>query len=234
MEKFDKRKVSLGTYYLLRELGILPEKRSKERIVDETKELLKRLVEENTKTQFLAVSGNADPEFWNPLKEEIMNALSQGMKFFHCLGPIVCTDEEGKHVSIEAYKEFPNDVELWLSRTRNLYHLKCFSVIKTSNPPFHVYGECYHQPLANKREIYCISLESNDDPFLFSKTKYFFGQLEEFESLKVIRDRVNDVEKIPTITRYQLDVAYSKAKVLGKGFNVLNSEEILEILHQVL
>jgi hypothetical protein len=231
MKNFDKRKVPLGTYHLLHELGILPEKRTRDRIVEETKELFKLMVEENSKTSFLAVSGYGDSKFWNPLEKEIMSAISHGMKFFHCLGPVICTDEDGKHASIEAYREYPKDVELWLCRTRSLYHLKIFTGMKNNSLFFHVHGECHHKPLASDREIYYISLLSNYDPNLVSKMKYFSDVLGSYETLKVIRDKVTDIKRIPVATRYQLSKAYKNGIEYGKDITLMSSKEILDLLH---
>jgi hypothetical protein len=221
----------LETYYLLQQLRVLPEKKTNEQIVKEMKELLKRLTEENNKIALYATSGEGSPEFWNPLKEEIMNAISHGMKFFHCLGPVICTDNEGKHASIEVYKEYPKSVELWLSRTRNIYHLKIFTPIKVGENSFYAYGECHHKPLAKGREIYSVSLEDSNDPFYVSKMMYLVEKLDGFETLKIVRDKIKDLEAIPTAPVNQLKMAYNRARKTGKEIGTLTSEEILNILY---
>lgn len=231
MKNFDKKKVTLGTYYLLQQLRVLPKKKTNEKIVKEMKELLKRLTEENNKIALYATSGEGSPELWNPLKEEIMNALSHGMKFFHCLGPVICTDNEGKHASIEAYKEYPKNVEIWLSRTRNPYHSKIFTPIKVNQNSFYAYGECHHKPLVKGREIYNISLEKADDPFYISKMMYIMQRLDDFEVFKVIRDKITDLETIPTISVDQLKMAYKRARETGKEISTLTSQEILGALY---
>jgi hypothetical protein len=197
------------------------------------KELLKRLTEENNKIALYATSGEGNPEFWNPLKEEIMNAIGHGMKFFHCLGPVICTDEEGKHATIEAYKEYPKNVEIWLSRTRNLYHLKIFTSIIDQNS-FHAYGECHHKPLAKGREIYSVALEETNDPFYVSKMMYLMDKLDSFEVLKIVRDKITYLETIPTVSVNQLKLAYNRARDIGKEINILTGEEILNLSKSAL
>jgi len=231
MKNFDEHKVPSGTYYLLRQLHTLPKKKTNEQIVKEMKELLKRLTEENNRIALYATSGAGSPELWNPLKEEIMNALSHGMKFFHCLGPVICTDNEGKHASIEAYKEYPKSVELWLSRTRNPYHSKIFTPIKVNQNLFYAYGECHHKPLAKGREIYSVALEETNDPFYVSKMMYLMDKLDSFEVLKIVRDKITYLETIPTVSVNQLKLAYNRARDIGKEINILTGEEILNILY---
>jgi len=228
MKSFDKHKVPLGTYYLLQQLHTLPKKKTNEQIVKEMKELLKRLTEENNRIALYATSGAGSPELWNPLKEEIMNALSHGMKFFHCLGPVICTDNEGKHASIEAYKEYPKSVELWLSRTRNPYHSKIFTPIKVNQNLFYAYGECHHKPFAKGREIYNISLEEADDPFYISKMMYIMERLDDFKILKFIRDKIISPDNIPKVTVHRLRVAYNTAEKMGESIDTLNRYDILK------
>jgi len=227
MKNFDKKKVPLETYYLLQQLRVLPEKKTNEQIVKEMKELLKRLTEENNKIALYATSGEGSPELWNPLKEEIMNAIGHGMKFFHCLDPVICTDKEGKHATIEAYKEYPKNVEIWLSRTRNLYHLKIFTSIIDQNS-FYAYGECHHKPLTKGREIYSVSLEETNDPFYVSKMMYLMEKLDSFEVLKIVRDKIISPDNIPKVTVHQLRTAYNMAEKMGESIDTLTKYDILK------
>ena len=121
------------------------------------------------------------------------------------------------------------NVEIWLSRTRYPYHRKCFTSIKNNHLFFHIYGECYHNPLVNEREIYHVSLERNADPSMFTKGKLWKEVMEDYEFLKTIRDRIDEVDKIPTATRYQLSMVYDKAKRIGKNIDLLTSDEILNL-----
>jgi len=231
MKKFDKRKVPAVTYNILQQLSILPEKKTTEQVVKEMKKLLKQLTEENVKITLYTTSGNGNPELWNLLTEEIMNALSHGMRFFHCFGPVICTDENGKHASIEAYKEYPNSVELWLSRTRNLYHWKTFLPLKTNQDSFYTYGECYHNPFSKVREIYTISLEERKDPLYASKAIYLAWQIDEFKTFRVIRDKITNPDSIPNVTSYQLKSAYDKARKMGEDINLLTDTDIFKLLN---
>jgi hypothetical protein len=60
--------------------------------------------------------------------------------------------------------------------------------------------------------------------------RYLSGKLGEYEDLKIIRDRVCDVERIPTVTRYQLRTAYNEARI-EENIDILTSKEILDLSH---
>jgi hypothetical protein len=175
----------------------------------------------------LAFSGEADPIIWNALEGELMSAVDRGTKYIHCLGPVVCTDENGRHGILEVYKKYPEKVELRLFRTRYPYHWICFTSINDNKLFFQFKGECYHEPLTPLRKHYFISLKSDDDPHRGLKVSYWHMKQLEYRWLRVITDKVTTIDEVPTITKSQIAMIYNKLKDRGKNLDLLTSEEIL-------
>lgn len=232
--KLSPREVSKDTFNLLSLLNVSPYSLKISETVENFKKAFSWVLdrEDKEKIELLTVSGEADPRFWNAVETELLHALSEGVTSVHCLGPVVCTDEYGKNAILEASKKYPENVELYLSRTRALYHWACFT--RRSNDYnklfFQLYGECHHEPLANVRREYFIYLLSHDDSFLLAKKSYWLNRQRDYQWRKPILDRVVDVHSVPTITLSELAEAYEKMKKLRVNFNLLTAREIISFL----
>jgi len=232
--KLSPKEVSRDTFNLLSLLNVSPDSLKISETVKNFKKAFSWLLdrEKKEKIELLTVSGEADPRFWNAVEKELLYALSEGMTSVHCLGPLVCTDEYRKNALLEAYKKYPDNVELYLSRTRALYHWACFT--RRSNNYnklfFQLYGECHHEPLANIRREYFIYLLGHDDSFLLAKKSYWLNRQRDYQWRKPILDKVVDVHSVPTLTLSELAKAYEKMKKLGANFNLLTAREIISFL----
>ena len=235
--KLSQTEVSRDTYNLLLLLNVIPSEHTIPQTVENFKKALSWLVdrEEAENIESVAFSGEADPRFWNAVEKELMSALNEGMTYVHCLGPVVCTDENGRNAILEAYREYPKNVELYLSRTRALYHWSCFT--RRSNRHntllFRLYGECYHEPLASTRKEYFIYLLSQDDSFLLNKEAYWYNRQRDYLWRKPIMDKIVDVNQVPTLTLSQLKLACNRMKETGASFNVSTAKDIMNFLTDV-
>ena len=159
-------------------------------------------IEEGEKVYLLANSGVTHPDIWNPLQRDIFRNLSMGMRFTHCTGPIVCTDNNGRNCVISAYLEFPEVVGIELNRTYNLYHWILIGV--EGEKTFKLLGEGYHRPLSTKRYCY----QTNSDQSI----ELYLSKLYEYDVLKSIRDKPSSVYEIPKLTKPELGVVLEKIK----------------------
>lgn len=229
--KFSEREVSKDTFNILSLLKVSPRPLEIPETVENFKKAFSWLLDRGKKEriELLTVSGEADPRFWNAVEKELIHAVSEGMTSVHCLGPVVCTDEYGKNAILETYKKYPENVELYLSRTRALYHWACFTRRSndSNNLFFQLHGECYHEPLASVRREYFIYLLTDDDPFLLAKRSYWLNRQLDYKWRKPILDKVVDVHSVPTIKLSELTEVYKRVKKLKVNFNLLTAREII-------
>ncbi len=231
--RLKKNEVSGDTYALLSLLEIVPFRQSKRDRIRLYKETIRWLVDraDPGEKEMIAFSGEADPQLWNALEEELKDAVENGMRYIHCLGPVLCTDEKGRNGILEVYKEYPNDVELYLFRTRIPYHWHRFS-FKTDGSEkifYRLFGECYHKPLADPRKEYKIWLESEEDRHFSNKICYYYNRERDFQWLLPIMDKVVDADEIPSLTSSQLKRTCSTLENAGRDFNLLAAEEIIKL-----
>lgn len=232
--KLSQTEVSIDTYNLLSLLNVSPQSHTISQTVENFKKAFSWLIdqEEVASIESVAFSGEADPRFWNAVEKELMSALNEGMMYVHCLGPVVCTDENGRNLILETYREYPKNVELYLSRTRALYHWTCFTRRSDGDNKFffQVYGECYHEPLASTRKEYFIYLLTQDDSFLLNKKAYWYNRQRDYLWRRPIMDKIVDLDQVPTLTLSELSLAYSRIKEIGADFNLLTAKDIIGFL----
>jgi hypothetical protein len=228
-----KKQISKDTYDLLVLLRISPQEVKNSQTIKSYREVFSWLMQrrKNESINLTAFSGEADPRIWNPLEKELMEALDQGMTYVHCLGPVVCTDEKGKNVILEAFREYPKTVKLYLFRTRALYHWTCFTRRSDHDQKlfYRSYGECYHDPLPDIRREFCIYLEREDDRFSAAKTVYWHNRQLDYLWRKPVMDEVTDVKQVPTLTLSQLKAISNKIKEGKNDFNLLPAKQILDM-----
>jgi hypothetical protein len=229
--KLLQTEVSEDTYDLLTQLGTYPRRREIRETIRNYKETFSWIVDkkEEEKIELAALSGEADPRIWNALEEEIMAALGEGMKYIHCIGPLLCTDENGRNAILEAYREYPKDVDIYLSRIRRPYHWTCFSR-KTDGESdlfFQLHGECYHEPLAAVRKGYSVCLERQDDKYLSEKVVYWHNRQRDYLWVLPIMDKVVDADQVPTLSLSQMAASYKAMAARGLNFNLSTAKEIV-------
>lgn len=177
----------------------------KTEITSATREMLawsRERIEEGEKVYLLTNSGVTHPDIWNPLQEDIFRNLLMGMRFTHCTGPIICTDNNGRNCVISAYLEHPEVVSIELNRTYRPYHWILVGV--EGKIAFRLLGECYHSPLSTKR--YCYQTNSEQDAGLYLLKQY------EYDVLKPIRDKPSSVHEIPTFRKSELGIVLEEIK----------------------
>lgn len=184
------------------------------------------------KAELAAFSGEADPRIWNAIEPELREALSQGMKYTHIVGPVVCTDENGKNAILQLRKDYPDSVKLYLTRTRKPYHWARFTskINDAGDLFFRLFGECYHEPLADTRKGYAIWLEERDDEFLPEKMTYWYNRNRDYVWLMPIMDEITSVDVVPTLTISQLKIVCERMKKEGLEFDLETGERIRSFL----
>ena len=246
---------ALGEYEteILESSGIEPKKTSKEESVSNLRKLLEwssKEIEKGRDVDFLATSGIANPDVWNELERDVLDALGKGMKYTHVVGPLLCVGESGGHTAITAKKEYPSQVEIQFSRTREIYHFTLVSSIiggsKTGLTFFKSLGECYHDLGSEERETFLIDgytypemsiwIPKTGKTFSLSSgcsnsILYFFGKRYSHKVNEPFRDKYS-IHRIPTVTKEQL--AYANEQIrreLPKNpgrINVLNARQLME------
>jgi hypothetical protein len=227
------RVVSEDTQKLLQIINKKPQELKPYESIKRIKEMFKWLSEKEGNKSILIFSGQADPIIWNELKEDLINAAEGGTNYIHCLGPVVCVDENGRNGILEAYEKYPSKINLRLFRTRYPYHWMLFTSIENNTPFFKFKGEYYHKPLVPNRKHYFISLENSDDPYFGLKVGHWYRRQQEYESLKPIMDEVTCLDKIPTLSKSRLKAVYEKIEKGRRDPDLLDSGEILALVSKL-
>jgi len=246
---------SLGGYEteILESSGIVPKKTSKEDSVSNLRKLLEwssQEIEKGKDVDFLATSGIANPDVWNALEKNVLDALGKGMKYTHVVGPLLCVGENGGHTVITAKKEYPRQVEIQFSRTRELYHFTLASSVigdsKTGLTLFNSLGECYHDLGSEERETFLIDgymypemsiwIPKTGKTFFLmpgcsNSILYFNGKQYSHKVNEPFRDKY-PIHRIPTATKGQLSYAneqiHRKHPTSPGRINVVNAEQLME------
>ncbi|MCX6820834.1 MAG: hypothetical protein NT016_02710 [Candidatus Aenigmarchaeota archaeon] len=189
--------------YLLIEDAPLYEKSEVTNSIRSMLEFGKEELENDNRIRLLANVGITEPGIWNPLKKDLYENLSLGMKFTHCTGPVICTDDNGSNAVLDAIYEFPELVSIEVNRLYEPTHW--MAIEREDRKNFRVLVEGYHEPLQAKR---CLYSAGPAEPI----GRYLLGQFDwEFDVLKIVRDRPapND---IPTLEEGSLCALLEKIK----------------------
>jgi len=231
--KLKPSEVSEDTYRLLSLLKVKLETIRISATVEKHKAALLWVAERGyKKAELTAFSGEADPRIWNAIEPELREALNQGMKYTHIIGPVVCTDENGKNAVLQLRKDYPNSTKIYLTRTRKPYHWARFTsrINGTGDLFFRLFGECRHEPLADTRKGYTICLEKKDDAFLPEKMTYWYNRNRDYLWLMPIMDEITSVDAVATLTISQLKTVCERMKKEGLEFDLETSETITSFL----
>jgi hypothetical protein len=186
-------------------------------------------LEKGKEVKLIAFSGEASPDFWNSIKEPLLDVINNGLFFTHFLGPVICMNGD-EHTSIIARQTYAKRVSLFLFPTRYPFHWILFYSNKDDTICYRFYGELYHQPLAKKRKKFIITLDEREkNPMKVDKLVFFWSRIKRYECLKPFLIKVSNVNKLPKISKRELKQAYEKAINKEIDFNSLNSQDILRL-----
>lgn len=222
--------VGIDSEKIIKLLSITPKPSTIEETISEIRSHFNWLCEQasDSDIMFLAFSGEADPDIWNKLEKDIRECLDAGMRYTHVVGPVVCTDDNGESSILDFMREYPDQVEIYLSRLRQLYHWNCFTAL--SSLKYRLRGENYHDPLSENRKHFTIFYEKEDDKYASMKQYYWRSKINSFESIKPILEKVEDSGEIPLVTKSDLKKAYKNARRRRIPTELLNINEINQLL----
>ena len=223
-------KISADALPVLQALKLEPNYLTKSETVEELKGHFAwiRSQSPDSALSLLAFSGEADPNIWNYVEYDLRKSLDLGLIYKHCLGPVVCTDNDNnRNTILEVFKDYPEAVELYLFRIRQPYHWTCFT--SQASLKYHFRGECYHHPLENGRGNFNITLEDEHDEFFAMKRSFWHKKQNEFKTLMPIMDKVSEIKDVPTLTESEFEKVYNNANKQKMFIEILNRDEILKL-----